>query len=126
MTTEFGCYKGGRIYISFDRSANSSYSMGMSHYSDIWYLPFEGTYPFEDPENAYSVKNVHFSVLGRPLEAQFNNSMRPLQYAWRKNVKSRKRSQERCAAIKEELMAAAWHPRRVAAWLEAGIETEDM
>ena len=30
------------------------------------------------------------------------------------------RIQARCAAIKEELMAAAWHPRRVEKWLEIG------
>jgi hypothetical protein len=27
---------------------------------------------------------------------------------------------DRCAAFKEELMAAAWHPRRVERWVEAG------
>jgi hypothetical protein len=33
---------------------------------------------------------------------------------------SEQRCQDRCQTILEELMAAAWHPRRVAAWVEAG------
>ncbi len=28
--------------------------------------------------------------------------------------------------LKEELMAATWHPRRVAAWLDAGVDVTDM
>lgn len=32
----------------------------------------------------------------------------------------------RVGELKEELMAAAWHPSRVAAWLEAGLEIEDL
>ncbi len=38
---------------------------------------------------------------------------------WRRG----KRQRERCAAVKEELMAAVWHPRRMAYWMpmvEAG------
>ncbi len=29
-------------------------------------------------------------------------------------------------AIRDELMAAAWHPRRVETWLKAGLEIEDL
>jgi hypothetical protein len=29
-------------------------------------------------------------------------------------------------ALKEELIQAAWHPRRVAAWLESGVYLEDL
>ena len=37
-----------------------------------------------------------------------------------------KRNQNRCLAVKEDLMAAAWHPRRVERWIEAcGIEVLD-
>jgi hypothetical protein len=39
---------------------------------------------------------------------------------------SKARTLRRTAAIKEELMAAAWHPDRVMRALEAGIEPEDM
>ena len=39
-------------------------------------------------------------------------------YSLRKE--SRRRIKERMDLIKEELMAAAWHPRRVERWLEAG------
>jgi Leucine-rich repeat (LRR) protein len=38
----------------------------------------------------------------------------------------KQRCQERCLTVKEELMAAAWHPRRVERWIEAcGIEVLD-
>jgi hypothetical protein len=33
---------------------------------------------------------------------------------------SKQRIQERCRIIKEDLMKAAWHPRRVEKWMEAG------
>lgn len=32
----------------------------------------------------------------------------------------------RCGLYKEELIAAAWHPRRVEAWLAAGVEIESL
>jgi hypothetical protein len=35
-------------------------------------------------------------------------------------ARKKRRAQRRCAMLKEELMAAAWHPRRVWAWIEAG------
>jgi hypothetical protein len=38
----------------------------------------------------------------------------------RQRVEEKRRALARCAAIKEELMAAAWAPARVERWLEAG------
>jgi hypothetical protein len=43
---------------------------------------------------------------------------------WREVEASKKRSQERLEAVKEELMASAWHPSRVERWLDAGVELE--
>jgi hypothetical protein len=31
-----------------------------------------------------------------------------------------------CKAMKKDLIAAAWHPRRVEKWLEAGVQLEDL
>jgi Leucine-rich repeat (LRR) protein len=39
---------------------------------------------------------------------------------WREDRAGIQRSRERCLAVKEELMAAAWHPRRVERWVEVG------
>ena len=39
---------------------------------------------------------------------------------WQERPLSKQRTQERCRIIKEDLMKAAWHPRRVKKWLEAG------
>ena len=42
-------------------------------------------------------------------------------------LESKNRCLERCSAVKEELMAAAWHPRRVERWInECGIEVLDV
>ena len=38
---------------------------------------------------------------------------------WR-TYQSERRVKQRTALLKEELIAAAWHPNRVAIWLEAG------
>ena len=38
----------------------------------------------------------------------------------RKELESKQRCVERCLSVKEELMAAAWHPNRVERWLEIG------
>ena len=44
----------------------------------------------------------------------------------RKELESKQRCVERCLTVKEELMAAAWHPNRVEKWIEAyGIEVLD-
>lgn len=41
--------------------------------------------------------------------------------------RNKKRIQERCLSIKEELMAAAWHPRRIERWINTcGIEVLDV
>lgn len=37
-----------------------------------------------------------------------------------------RRAAARTALLKEGLVAAVWHPRRVAAWLEAGVELDDL
>lgn len=40
--------------------------------------------------------------------------------AWREEQAAKRRAKERCAIIKEELVAAAWAPKRVEKWLEVG------
>ena len=39
---------------------------------------------------------------------------------WREEQAAKRRAQERSTAIQEELVAAAWAPKRVEKWLEAG------
>lgn len=48
--------------------------------------------------------------------AAYNNRSKDVREEWL----SKMRAQERCAAIKEELMATAWSPERLAVLLEAG------
>lgn len=47
-------------------------------------------------------------------------------YDWILEMVPRYISSTRWKYIKKELVAAAWHPRRVSAWLEAGVQLEDM
>jgi hypothetical protein len=37
---------------------------------------------------------------------------------WRSETASKERAKERCLTIKEDLIAAAWQPKRVKRWLE--------
>lgn len=46
--------------------------------------------------------------------------------AWMRNSIHMILSQKRTKKIKEELIAKAWHPERVAKWLEAGVALEDL
>jgi len=45
---------------------------------------------------------------------------------WATYVRNRFYLAERVKQIKEELVATAWHPDRVAKWVEAGVELEAM
>jgi len=73
------------------------------------------------------------------LELDYEEARRPLKHQRRRpqllldtfkriclenTVQRRKRIQQRVTLIKEELIAIAWHPRRVEKWLEAGVALE--
>jgi len=45
---------------------------------------------------------------------------------WMRNSIHMILSEKRAKKIKEELIAKAWHPERVAKWLEAGVALEDL
>jgi hypothetical protein len=59
-----------------------------------------------------------------PLILQFGEGERIQSYTRRWNTwKSKIRCQERCKQIKEDLVAAVWHPRRVERLIETyGLE----
>ncbi len=59
-------------------------------------------------------------------EEESLESYRARWNAWWDEKESMERLQARCAALKEDLMAAAWAPARVERWLEAGVELETM
>lgn len=45
---------------------------------------------------------------------------------WYRDTLNMYKMEKRMNRLKEDIVAAAWHPRRVAAWLEAGCTLEDM
>jgi hypothetical protein len=38
----------------------------------------------------------------------------------------KRRAKERTQKFKEELVAKAWHPKRVQVWVDAGMDIDDM
>lgn len=48
------------------------------------------------------------------------------QRLYRMRIESRIRQQQRCALIKESLIALAFHPDRIASWIEMGLSSEQI
>lgn len=77
-------------------------------------------------------KDIEFLLYGNsPLllkvrMGETNQAYRARWNAWWDEKESMERLQARCAAVKEDLIAAAWAPARVERWLEAGVELEAM
>jgi hypothetical protein len=59
-------------------------------------------------------------------EGESLDSYRARWNAWWDEKEHEERARARSAAVKEELVAAAWAPARVERWLEAGLELEAM
>jgi hypothetical protein len=74
------------------------------------------------------------NLLIQPMEGEmiqaYEQRWKPIreeQKKKREELANKKRTQARCLTVKEELMAAAWHPSRVEKWLEiGGFEMLDM
>lgn len=95
----------GHVAISFQRGISSSYhgiSFNLMDDGQIW------------PSN---------NLVG-------NYFLRPCIHRWGEYVRNRLWAADRAKYFwedaKEELVAAAWRPERVAKWLEAGIDVEAM
>ncbi len=56
----------------------------------------------------------------------FNTTYDPIICQWMEEVIYRQLAVRRMKAIKPDLIAAAWHPRRVERWIEQGVELEDL
>jgi hypothetical protein len=73
------------------------------------------------------------NLLIKPIEGKriqdYEQRWKPIreeQKMKREELESKQRCVEHCLTVKEELMAAAWHPRRVERWInECGIEVLD-
>jgi Leucine-rich repeat (LRR) protein len=73
-------------------------------------------------ENLYTINTP--LILRRDYEKESIQDYNLRWRVWREVEASKKRSQERCEAVKEDLMATAWHPKRVEQWLSAGVDLE--
>jgi len=69
-------------------------------------------------------------VESRNIKEFLNRFLYSSVYQWCKEVGldmySKKRIQKRTMSLKKEIIAAVWHPTRVAKWVEAGIALEDL
>lgn len=98
-------------YISEEMFAQllSGWSQYFGEIRDIWFGSFQ--------------KKDH------PSQAHYRGfecSIRRFQRHYKLFGGSKKRMQDRCKAIKEELMMVVWHPDRVCKWMQAGLDVEDM
>lgn len=74
-----------------------------------------------DWENVLRNPNLTWEIVDAHPEKPWDwrtLSLNPMNQA--RMQEEKQRIQERCKAIREDLMAAAWHPRRVEKWLNTG------
>jgi hypothetical protein len=88
-----------------------------SYYS--FWIPFE------------SFDNIHLGHIPLHESYGFENKLSkkiydPVICAWMEEVIYKQFAMRRMKAIKPDLIAAAWHPRRVERWLEQGVELENL
>lgn len=86
------------------------------------------------PTQLLSTKSVKYhrnmSTVFQPSHSGYSR-IGPIVRQWLDDIHSatvgnREQIQHRAALIKEDLVAAAWHPQRVERWLEQGVELESL
>jgi hypothetical protein len=70
------------------------------------------------PENIDAFERTAFRLIHLKTERRCRKRVA----RWLARVIEARRQQKRCKHIKEDLMAAAWHPDRFEKWLQAGVE----
>jgi len=95
---------------------------------------FTGSYEYEDYTFTYGVDNYMVQTI-RKIDSYENRTINYYHYLftvpcgnWLRRIHflSDYYAKQKFRTIEKELIAAAWHPKRVAKWLEAGIAIEDM
>lgn len=129
----YGSYKGNRLYVILTCKMPAvigrmgyppSYSSFYSNITLQYYIQYMHIY-----RDAYLIQPMNLAYIsqgGHIPALHIQNAWNRLKRRWKWLFYSKRRQLERCALLKEELMMAAWHPRRVERWLDAGIEVEDM
>ena len=82
--------------------------------------------PLDMDETTNQLYCIHYSDQYGPGSPDLPNRCKKIVWNWLQDCIYRKLCAERTALFKKELVAAAWHPRRVSAWLEAGAALEDL
>ena len=72
------------------------------------------------PDLPSGLKDLYCSNTPHILQPKENESIQDYNLRYREEKAAKKRAQERSAAIKEELVAVVWAPKRVEKWLETG------
>lgn len=92
---------------------------------------------FDVPIQAITAKSIKYhrnmNTIFQPSHSGHSGYTRigPIVRQWLDNIQEAtlgncEQIQARNKAIKEDLVAAVWHPRRVERWLEQGVELEDL
>lgn len=82
--------------------------------------------PFDIREESNQLSWSDVQKDGFPVNYPLLNFCRKIIWNWVQECIYTKYAEERSSLIKEELVAKAWAPERVAKWLEAGVNVEDM
>lgn len=135
--SSYGIYKGFRVvaigaYYEAPRhqfpkysscvclSQTKYYTEECTKYLDILAL----TYNRQGPINRLTFGFSRRKVI---LEQRFNSILLRVKRRWVQRLRLRRLVHKaKFQRIVPELIAAAWHPRRVEKWLEAGVQLEDL
>lgn len=93
-------------------------------YTKAYYYISVNAYIFSDINYLYPdmIQVLHYSE----TDAGSQDEIREIIWTWIQCCVWTKEAEERSSLMKEELMAATWHPKRVSKRLSAGLAFDDM
>jgi hypothetical protein len=93
--------------------------------SDYVYTTKESAFLEAEKITCDAIEGVYeHTYMDPPVED--GERMKAIIWAWLEECIKQKLAADRIGVVKEELVATAWRPERVAAWLEAGVALEEL
>jgi len=82
--------------------------------------------PIGIKERTNQLKSLYETNSYMPVNKKLAADVRKVVWNWLQDCIYIKLSQDRTRILKKDLIAAVWHPTRVAKWVEAGVALEDL
>ena len=118
---------GGRVFIKLIDTLTNRKIQYLIQKDRFETTPLEYCVIMSEPMNQYSQSYIYKSLA---THSPWSNGLAEILFQWLLDVKinllAKYNSQRIMPKIKKDIIAAAWHPRRVSAWLEAGAPLEDL